>query len=199
LIFCCSVIAAATPDARGEKQKGSLKNTPFPVPFPKTFPLLPARELAGPWLFPLENGLPPLTPCGISTQHFFRMRQDMGRETFSHLRVKLGKTQKELARLLGVSLKAVQSYEQGWRAVPIHIERQLYFLAVSQRGDGRNKRKDCWVLKKCVHKKDCPAWEFQAGHLCWFLNGTRCECTIDKKWREKMEICRNCEVLTSLL
>ena len=39
----------------------------------------------------------------------------MDRETFVSLRAKLGKTQKSLAELLGVSLKAVQSYEQGWR------------------------------------------------------------------------------------
>jgi DNA-binding XRE family transcriptional regulator len=37
----------------------------------------------------------------------------MDRETFVSLRAKLGKTQKSLAELLGVSLKAVQSYEQG--------------------------------------------------------------------------------------
>lgn len=49
----------------------------------------------------------------------------MDREIFSTLRAKLGKTQKALAELLGVSLKAVQSYEQGWRAIPMHVERQL--------------------------------------------------------------------------
>ncbi len=123
----------------------------------------------------------------------------MDREIFSTLRTKLGKTQKALAALLGVSLKAVQSYEQGWRAIPVHVERQLYFLAVNRRGMAQTKRKDCWMLKKCDKKKECPAWEFQAGHLCWFLSGTRCECTADKNWKEKMEVCRECEVLTSLL
>lgn len=123
----------------------------------------------------------------------------MNSEQFSEARAKLGKTQKVLSDLLGVSLKAVQSYEQGWRAVPIHVERQLYFLLVNQRGNKPGKRKDCWTLKKCDCKKECPAWEFQAGHLCWFLSGTRCECAADKSWKEKMEICRNCKVLTSLL
>lgn len=123
----------------------------------------------------------------------------MDREIFSTLRAKLGKTQKALAALLGVSLKAVQSYEQGWRAIPVHVERQLYFLAVNRRSITQTKRKDCWMLKKCDKKKECPAWEFQAGHLCWFLSGTRCECTADKNWKEKMEVCRKCEVLTSLL
>ena len=123
----------------------------------------------------------------------------MNREIFANLRAKLKKTQKALADLLGISLKAVQSYEQGWRSVPIHVERQLYFLIINQRGDGQTKRKDCWTVKKCAQKKDCPAWEFQAGHLCWFLSSTRCACTVDKNWKEKMTVCRDCPVLISLL
>ena len=124
----------------------------------------------------------------------------MDKEMFSRARAKLRKTQKELAALLGVSLKAVQSYEQGWRSVPLHVERQIYFLLVNQRSDDRKtKRKDCWRAKKCRRKNECPAWEFQAGHLCWFLSGTRCECAADKNWKDKMEICRDCEILSSLL
>lgn len=125
--------------------------------------------------------------------------QMMTSEEFTQYRKKLDKTQKSLSKLLGVSLKAVQSYEQGWRAVPLHIERKLLFLVVNQRRDDPAKRKECWTLKKCNCKKECPAWEFQAGHLCWFLNGTLCECTSGQEGKDKMEICRNCEVLTSLL
>ena len=123
----------------------------------------------------------------------------MNRETFANLRAKLEKTQKALAELLGVSLKAVQSYEQGWRSIPVHVERQLYFLTVNQRREGLVKRKDCWTVKKCEQRKDCPAWEFQAGHLCWFLSGTRCACTANKNWKEKITTCRTCAVLVSLL
>jgi len=123
----------------------------------------------------------------------------MTRDQFSAARKKLAKTQKTLAELLGVSLKAVQSYEQGWRTVPLHVERHIYFLLVNQRKSISTKRKDCWSQKKCDSKKICPAWEFQAGHLCWFLSGTKCECTIDKNWKDKMEVCRNCDVLSSLL
>ncbi len=123
----------------------------------------------------------------------------MNKDNFAKARAKLKKTQKELGNLLGVSLKAVQSYEQGWRPVPMHVERQLYFLLMNQRNDETSKRKDCWVQKKCEVKKNCPAWEFQAGHLCWFLSGTQCECAAEKEWKDKMEICRNCEVLSSLL
>ncbi len=118
---------------------------------------------------------------------------------FSSYRKKIGKTQKTLAGLLSVSIKAIQSYEQGWRTVPLHIERKFFFLLVNQRKDETAKRKDCWNLKKCTCKKECPAWEFQAGHLCWFLNGTLCSCTAGYEGKEKMEICRHCEVLTSQL
>lgn len=123
----------------------------------------------------------------------------MTREDFSLARKKLGKTQKSLAELLGVSLKAVQSYEQGWRTVPLHVERQVFFLLVNKRKNKSAKRKDCWTLKKCANKKACPAWEFQAGHLCWFLNGTQCDCTASKDLKDKMEICRKCDILLSLL
>jgi hypothetical protein len=124
----------------------------------------------------------------------------MTREDFSRARSKLAKTQKQLAALLGVSLKAVQSYEQGWRSVPLHVERHIYFLLVNQRKrKGKTKRKNCWQTKQCEFKKECPAWEFQAGHLCWFISGTKCECTADKDWKAKLETCRSCQVLSELL
>ncbi len=125
----------------------------------------------------------------------------MEREDFLVARKKLGKTQKQLAELLGASIKAIHSYEQGWRSVPAHIERQIFFL-LSRRRHGENKGpKPCWTIKKCPadRKKNCPAWEFQAGKLCWFINGTICECKAQKNWQEKMKICRQCEVLAPLL
>jgi len=67
---------------------------------------------------------------------------------FSIFRKKLGKTQKELAELLGTSLKAVSSYEQGWRSIPAHVERQIYFL-VSRKYSGKKTLKKCWEIKNC--------------------------------------------------
>ena len=124
----------------------------------------------------------------------------MDSKEFKHFRKKLNKTQKQMAKLLGVSLKAVHSYEQGWRTIPPHVERQVFFL-VYQKSGGRSAKKPCWVVKKCPaeKKKKCPAWEFQAGKLCWFINGTICECKTRKNWQEKMKICRSCEVLSDLL
>ena len=45
----------------------------------------------------------------------------MDDKEFLRARKILGKTQKQLAELLGTSIKAVHSYEQGWRTVPAHV------------------------------------------------------------------------------
>lgn len=105
-----------------------------------------------------------------------------------------------MAQLLGVSLKAVHSYEQGWRNVPTAVERQMYFLAAKQ-NTSKGKMKTCWQIKNCTpeQKTKCPAWEFGAGELCWFINGTICDGTVQKDWNQKMKICRTCEVFEPLL
>ena len=115
-------------------------------------------------------------------------------------RNRLGKTQQQMAQLLGVSIKAIHSYERGSRSIPGHVERQVLFL-VSRLKDNSKSRKPCWVIKNCPSekKKGCPAWEFRAGNLCWFINGTICDGTIYKSWKEKMKLCRSCEILKSLL
>jgi len=120
------------------------------------------------------------------------------KEEFSLSRKKLGKTQKQLAELLGMSLKTIHSYEQGWRTIPTHIERQLYFLLINQRGRNTNMT-PCWEKKQCTERDHCPAWEFQSGHLCWFLNGTLCGCTQNTTEKEKLNICKSCKIFTSLL
>jgi hypothetical protein len=124
----------------------------------------------------------------------------MEKTEFKKFRKKLKKTQAQMAQLLGVSLKAVHSYEQGWRKVSTAVERQVYFLAVRQ-NTKMGKNKSCWQIKKCSpeQKSKCPAWEFGAGELCWFINGTICDGTVQKDWKEKMKICRSCEVFEPLI
>ena len=124
----------------------------------------------------------------------------MNKKEFLNFRKKLNKTQKQMAQLLGTSIKAVHSYEQGWRKIPAYVERQIFFL-VSRVRDSQKSLKSCWVIKKCPPeiKKQCPAWEFRSGKLCWFINGTICEGVVQKDWHEKIKICRECEVLASFL
>jgi hypothetical protein len=71
----------------------------------------------------------------------------MEKEEFVVVQTKLDKTQKEMSQLLGISVKAIYSYEQGWRSIPAHVERQVLFLL------SRIKRRQelpqyCWVVKK---------------------------------------------------
>ena len=124
----------------------------------------------------------------------------MEKEEFIEARTKLEKTQKEMSQLLGISVKAIYSYEQGWRSVPTHAERQIYFLLSRKRKD-RKLGKPCWVIKKCPtsRRKQCPAYEFNAGRFCWLVNGTICECKAQKNWKEKIKICRSCQVMTEFL
>ena len=118
---------------------------------------------------------------------------------FTQFRKRLKKTQQQIANLLGKSIKAVQSYEQGWRLIPPDVERQILFLASKVCGK-KSLNKQCWTIMKCPaeRKKQCPAWEFKAGKLCWFINGTICHGTARKNWKEKSRICRACDVMAPL-
>ena len=124
----------------------------------------------------------------------------MKRSQFAEIRRHLGKTQNQMAQILGVSPKAIQSFEQGWRNIPMHIERQvLLILALKYRASKRSK--PCWLTRKCPveRRRDCPAWQFDAGHLCWFINGTICEGLPQGSWKKKMKLCQECEVYGSIL
>jgi hypothetical protein len=124
----------------------------------------------------------------------------MRKEEFGKIRHSLGKTQKQMAQLLGVSIKAVQSFEQGWRKIPAHIERQLLYLFILQQPKQRKFPK-CWNVNKCSPQQrlQCPAWELKYGHHCWFINGTFCQGKAQDDWHKKMEICRQCHILKSNL
>jgi DNA-binding XRE family transcriptional regulator len=115
-------------------------------------------------------------------------------------RTELSKTQKEMAHLLGVSLTAIRSYEQGWRSVSVHVERQLLFL-IAKRRKIEFRQEPCWVVKRCPKdvRGNCPAWEFRVGQLCWFINGTICKGEVQNSWTKKMRLCRKCVMLRSLV
>lgn len=124
----------------------------------------------------------------------------MEKREFSIIRRHLGKTQAQMSQLLGISLKTIQSFEQGYRKVPGHVERQVLFLLANNRSEIRN-RVPCWETVDCPRKnrKNCPAWEYQVGQFCWFINGTVCHGEVQENWEKKMEICRFCKVFLSIL
>ena len=123
----------------------------------------------------------------------------MDKEQLVKIRHALGKTQTEMARLLGCSLKAIQSFEQGWRRVPTHIERQIIFLLHMKRAPEK-RYKPCWEIEQCPEetREHCPAWEFKAGHICWFINGTICHGQVQENWQKKMKICKKCSVFKGI-
>ena len=121
-------------------------------------------------------------------------------KAFSAYRKKLKKTQKQMAQLLGISIKAIHSYEQGWRTIPVHVERQLYFL-LTRKLSAKKGVKPCWDTRSCPQeqREHCPAWEFSSGDLCWFINGTICSGAVNDSWAEKMKLCRTSDVFKPIL
>ena len=121
----------------------------------------------------------------------------MDAKEFSRCRKILNRTQKQIAQLLGTSVKAIHSYEQGWRSIPGHAERQILFLLAKKMKLNRK----CWSIRGCPpqQRKQCPAYEFNAGEICWFINGTICDCREQDTWKKKIAICRQCEAFEQLL
>ena len=119
----------------------------------------------------------------------------MNNKEFISVRINLKKTQKEMAELLGLSLRSIQSFEQGWRNIPDDIERQVLYALVMKNSKESSFR-PCWELQDCPPEKreNCPAWEFRSGHMCWFINGTICQGKVHRHFGKKMEFCRECRV-----
>lgn len=121
----------------------------------------------------------------------------MDTEEFLAVRQRLQKTQKAMSQVLGISVRAVQSFEQGWRKVPIHVERQMLFLSAVKKGF--DNMVPCWEMRGCSLqvREVCPAWEFRVGRLCWFINGTLCQGKAQRSWAQKIRICRKCRVFAA--
>lgn len=100
----------------------------------------------------------------------------MKKEEFIEIRKKLHKTQKEIAHLLGVSKKTIESYEQGIRNIPANTARILYFLLFKLNMDKLDKDEMCWQVNDCPAdtRENCVAWVAREGFFCWFLTGKTC-------------------------
>jgi len=114
------------------------------------------------------------------------------------VRKKLKRTQKELAVALGVSTKAIQSYEQGWRDVPSRVMIQLFILLAiyEQRGgDGV----PCWEITDCPdeERNNCPSYTIGRGQLCWFVAARSCRVSRNSDASEWP--CGTCPVIAGLL
>jgi transcriptional regulator with XRE-family HTH domain len=100
----------------------------------------------------------------------------MDKNEFVKIRKKLEKTQREMATLLGVSVKTVESYEQGLRNIPVNIERIVYFLMFKLNRERLRESDMCWDKNECLPstRENCLAWLTKEGFYCWFITGKVC-------------------------
>jgi DNA-binding XRE family transcriptional regulator len=116
--------------------------------------------------------------------------------SIQNVRRVLGKTQSEVAELLGLSVRSVQSYEQGWRLCPPHVQKLAGLLLFLNWSGGRNI-KPCYQIMKCSKECQaiCPAKRFGGGQLCWMITGTCCGGQKQRNWQSKIEVCLKCPVI----
>ena len=139
------------------------------------------------------------------------MTQDMapsgegGVPAFSDLRSirqLMGKSQSEMAQLLGISTRAVQSYEQGWRATPPSVQKNAMLQLYLNRRPEVGPSRPCWQARGCTpeERAQCPAWVLQEGQLCWLTTGNRFRGSTGRHtWSAKAAHCRDCPAMKERL
>ena len=108
-------------------------------------------------------------------------------------------TQAQFGHVLGISSKAIQSYEQCWRPVPIRVVVQaLTLLAVYRMRDG--KVKPCWEIKPCSigERNTCTSYTIGEGKFCWFVTPRHCF-PKGRKGQPMLFPCPTCQVVLNLL
>ncbi len=119
------------------------------------------------------------------------------------IRQTFGKSQKEMADLLGISVRAIQSYEQRWRAIPSSINKLAHLLLYLRwrNSDSPKNATPCWEICGCdpADFRQCPAYRYGAGEFCWLVTGDYRQGEKMPSWAAKLEKCRDCPVATSWL
>ena len=118
------------------------------------------------------------------------------------IRERLGLTQSDLAALLGFSVRAIQSCEQGWRNPSPSLERMALLLLIARRQGEEFGRLACWDTIACpaASRERCIASSTRQGHLCWFLTGNlSCVQKPLENWEAKKALCLACPFFQKLL
>lgn len=117
------------------------------------------------------------------------------------VRGSLGKSQSELASLLGISVRAVQSYEQGWRSCPPYVQKLAGLLMYLDWRKTHARVQPCWKVRNCPQDKrrTCAAAQFKNGEFCWIITGNCCDGKKQKSWAAKLANCIQCPVMGSWL
>lgn len=126
-------------------------------------------------------------------------------ETVRRIRRGFGITQAQLAKAMGTSAKAIQSYEQGWRKVPTRALIQMFVLLAIH----RRRKLDpvpCWEIRQCPPeaRAKCPSHTIGDGQFCWFVSAGAgaCRCTpgsAASDGEDRLLPCMDCEVIRRLL
>jgi len=119
--------------------------------------------------------------------------------TVKRIRKILGRTQAELSHALGISEKAVQSYEQGWRDVPVRVIIQLLLLLALYRKQSMDDV-PCWEICECTaeQREHCASFTVGRGQFCWFIGSKDCRPAVELD-TDALLPCIACPVVQRLL
>lgn len=110
------------------------------------------------------------------------------------VRQELGLTQTQLADLATVSLRTVQSCEQGWRYPSAGLEKMVLLLLMAHRHGSNAPHLPCWEASICPDelRRRCMAYRTRRGELCWILTGRMCRGVRLPSWSQKRAMCERC-------
>jgi len=119
--------------------------------------------------------------------------------TIKQIRGIMKRTQAELAAALGVSEKAIQSYEQGWREVPVRVMIQLLVLLALYQKQTMDDI-PCWEIRKCSpdQRSNCASFTVSHGQFCWMIGSKTCSPPNPESPQPIMP-CMSCQVVQRLL
>ena len=117
------------------------------------------------------------------------------------VRAELGLSQTQLADLIGVSPRTIQSCEQGWRRPTAALERSLLLLLLASRNGPDFGQRVCWESRRCPPGacEQCLVHRSRQGHLCWLLSGNVCGGKRLRSWADKRAQCGECAFMHELV
>jgi DNA-binding XRE family transcriptional regulator len=117
------------------------------------------------------------------------------------IRKALDLSQSEMAGLIGVSERTIQSCEQGWRNPGQAVEKSALLLMMARRHGADLEKHRCWESINCTDEEraNCLVHQSQLGHVCWLLSGNLCRSRNLRTWDDKKQACFECTFFQELL
>lgn len=115
------------------------------------------------------------------------------------LRGSMGWTQAETATFLGISKKAIESYEQCWRPVPDSVWKELLTLAAVQNHYPHGFQR-CFEVLQCPAeaRHECFCCKKMSGKFCWMTASTNCH-QHHPELKKSFLTCLSCPVVKQFL